>query len=745
MKFKSLSVLFLSLFVSLTMFTSCDDDNDSTPKRDSIVEIASKNSDLSILVAALQKADLVSAIDTDGPFTVFAPTNEAFQGLLDSNNSWNSLEDIPDATLKAVLLYHVVSAQALSTDLSNNQEITTLNGANITIDLSAGVMINTGSGQSVSVIQADVLADNGVVHVIDEVMLPNQLFMSIVEIASANNSFTTLVAALQRADLVSTLQGDGPFTVFAPTNDAFQKLLDSNNSWNSLEDIPVETLKSVLLYHVVGAQAFSGDLSDGQEIITVESSAVTVDLSNGVRLTTGAGQSVAVTTADIQASNGVIHIIDDVMLMSPLFESIVEIASGNDSFTTLVAALVKADLVSALQADGPFTVFAPTNEAFQALLDSKPEWNSLDDIPVETLKSVLLYHVVGAQAFSSDLSDGQELPTLAEANVTVDLSNGVELITGAGQSVAVTTADLQASNGVIHVLDAVMLPMVIQDITELAITNENLSTLVAALVRADLVSALQADGPFTVFAPTNDAFQALLDSNNDWNSLDDIPVETLKSVLLFHVLGSKVTSSELSDTYVNTLATGPDSKNLSLQVEVTGGVEFNGDAKPVAVDVMATNGVVHVIDKVMLPADIVTLALNNAGFSTLVAALTDDRHTTDFVTLLKADGPYTVFAPTNDAFQALLDSNDDWNGLGDIPIATLDAVLRYHVFAGGNVQSSQLTDDQEITMFDGNIVTVDLSNGAKLDTASGQSVMISVLDVQGTNGVIHAVNSVLLP
>jgi len=283
------------------------------------------------------------------------------------------------------------------------------------------------------------------------------------------------------------------------------------------------------------------------------------------------------------------------------------------------------------------------------------------------------------------------------------------------------------------------------DIVQTAINSSDLSVLVAALQKVDLVSALQADGPFTVFAPTNDAFQALLDSNDSWNSLDDIPVETLKSVLLYHVLGSKVMSGDLSDTYVNTLATGPDTKNLSLQVEVTGGVEFNGDVKPVAIDIMATNGVVHVIDKVMLPADIVTLTLNNAGFSTLVAALTDDRHTTDFVTLLRADGPYTVFAPTNDAFQALLDSNDAWNGLEDIPIATLDAVLRYHVFAAGNVQSSELTDNQEITMFDGNMLTVDLSSGAKLDTASGQSVMISLVDVQGTNGVIHVVDTVLLP
>ncbi|WP_271406241.1 fasciclin domain-containing protein [Tenacibaculum soleae] len=283
------------------------------------------------------------------------------------------------------------------------------------------------------------------------------------------------------------------------------------------------------------------------------------------------------------------------------------------------------------------------------------------------------------------------------------------------------------------------------DIVQTAINSSDLSVLVAALQKVDLVSALQADGPFTVFAPTNDAFQALLDSNDSWNSLDDIPVETLKSVLLYHVLGSKVMSGDLSDTYVNTLATGPDTKNLSLQVEVTGGVEFNGDVKPVAIDIMATNGVVHVIDKVMLPADIVTLTLNNAGFSTLVAALTDDRHTTDFVALLRADGPYTVFAPTNDAFQALLDSNDAWNGLEDIPIATLDAVLRYHVFAAGNVQSSELTDNQEITMFDGNMLTVDLSSGAKLDTASGQSVMISLVDVQGTNGVIHVVDTVLLP
>ncbi|WP_425657269.1 fasciclin domain-containing protein [Tenacibaculum ascidiaceicola] len=284
-----------------------------------------------------------------------------------------------------------------------------------------------------------------------------------------------------------------------------------------------------------------------------------------------------------------------------------------------------------------------------------------------------------------------------------------------------------------------------KDIVDVAVADSNLSVLVAALQRADLVSALQADGPYTVFAPTDAAFQALLDSNDSWNSLDDIPVETLKSVLLFHVISGEVKAADLSNTYVNTLSTGPNDEMLSLQIEVDGAVEFNGDSKPIATDVMASNGVIHTIDKVMLPANVVTLALNNSGFTSLVAALTDSRHTTDFVSLLKEDGPYTIFAPTNDAFQALLDSNDSWSSLADIPIATLEAVLKYHVFAGGNVQSDELSDDQEITMFDGNIVTVDLSSGAKLDTSSGQSVVISLTDVQGTNGVIHVVDSVLLP
>lgn len=282
------------------------------------------------------------------------------------------------------------------------------------------------------------------------------------------------------------------------------------------------------------------------------------------------------------------------------------------------------------------------------------------------------------------------------------------------------------------------------DIVDTAIATDDLSILVDALTQAGLVSTLQGNGPFTVFAPTNAAFQALLDSNADWNSLSDIDNATLANVLKFHVLAADVKAADLTDSYVTTLASGPNEEQIVLQVDVTGGVKFNGSATPTTTDIETTNGTVHIIDEVMLPPSVVNLALNNPNFSTLVLALTRSDLTKDYVSILSGAGPFTVFAPTNDAFQALLDSNADWNSLDDIPVATLEAVLDYHVVSGANVQSKELTDNQEVEALGGTL-TIDLSDGAKLKTTSSQSVNIVLTDVQGANGVVHVINGVLLP
>jgi uncharacterized surface protein with fasciclin (FAS1) repeats len=282
------------------------------------------------------------------------------------------------------------------------------------------------------------------------------------------------------------------------------------------------------------------------------------------------------------------------------------------------------------------------------------------------------------------------------------------------------------------------------DIVDTAIASDDLSILVQALTQAGLVSALQGDGPFTVFAPTNAAFQALLDSNPAWNSLSDIDNATLANVLKFHVIAADVKAADLTDSYASTLATGPNGEQIVLQIDVTGGVKFNGSATPTTTDILTSNGTVHIINEVMLPPSIVNLALNNPAFTSLVAALTRSDLTTDYVSILSGTGPFTVFAPTNAAFQALLDSNPAWNSLNDIPVATLEAVLNYHVVNGANVQSGQLSDNQEVASL-GGMLTVDLSNGAKLETTSNQSVNIVLTDAQGSNGVVHVVDQVLIP
>jgi transforming growth factor-beta-induced protein len=197
---------------------------------------------------------------------------------------------------------------------------------------------------------------------------------------------------------------------------------------------------------------------------------------------------------------------------------------------------------------------------------------------------------------------------------------------------------------------------------------------------------------------------------------------------------------------VNTLVIGAQQTKVSLLVDLTAGVRLNNRAVVTTADIDADNGVVHVIDKVLLVPNVVDAALANPNFSILVAALTDERLTDiDFVTILKGDGPFTVFAPTNAAFEALLASNEDWNGLADIPAATLEAVLKYHVIAGDNVTASEITDGLTPTTFEGSTFTINTTDGVVITDKGGNESTVQIADVQTSNGVIHAISRVLLP
>ena len=288
----------------------------------------------------------------------------------------------------------------------------------------------------------------------------------------------------------------------------------------------------------------------------------------------------------------------------------------------------------------------------------------------------------------------------------------------------------------------------VSTIVNLAVDSADLTSLVAALDRANLVSALNGEGPFTVLAPTNDAFAAFLSANN-FNSLEEVPVDILTKVLLNHVISGSLISTDLSTGYANTLATSAASQTpLSIYVNTSNGVRFNGVSSVSAADILAVNGVIHKVDAVIGLPNIVTFATADPNFSTLVSALTRSDLTTDFIGVLSTDSatapaPFTVFAPINDAFNRLL-TELNLASLSEIDEPTLDVVLKYHVVGGANVLDSNLTDNLTVSTLSGDI-TADISGGARLTDSSGRVSDIIATNVQANNGVIHAINNVILP
>lgn len=287
-----------------------------------------------------------------------------------------------------------------------------------------------------------------------------------------------------------------------------------------------------------------------------------------------------------------------------------------------------------------------------------------------------------------------------------------------------------------------------QSIAEIAIADSRTDSLVVALTEANLVSVFQNPGSYTVFAPTNKAFVTLLATNSSWNKISDIDNLLLINILSYHAVQDRILAENLTDDSYGITLNAQGSVNNEytvLEVDLAGGAKINNSAKVTETDILATNGVVHIIDQVLMPQNIVGLAINDERFTTLVSALQVFGDT--LTGALSGNGPFTVFAPTNEAFQRLLDSNPAWNSLSDIPRATLDAVLKYHVVSGVNAQSDEITHGQVLPTLNGSTLTVDLTTGAQLMTSdmNQAAVNIIVTNVQGTNGVIHAVDNVLLP
>ena len=279
-----------------------------------------------------------------------------------------------------------------------------------------------------------------------------------------------------------------------------------------------------------------------------------------------------------------------------------------------------------------------------------------------------------------------------------------------------------------------------QNIVDLAIVTPELSSLVAALTAANLVDALNADGPFTVLAPTNEAFATFL-ADNGFATLDDVPVDVLTQVLLNHVISGNLTSTDLvtaGSGYSNTLASGAgiDTK-MSIYFNTSNGVTFNGTSTVSQADIAASNGVIHVVDAVIGLPTVVTFATANPTFSSLVTALTTQTPATNFVEILEEEGPFTVFAPTDEAFNALPAILDE---------EFLTQILLYHVVPA-NITSANLTNPGNTTATTLQLgeITVTMPEATITDASGNTDIGIIAVDVQAVNGVIHVINKVMLP
>lgn len=600
------------IILSVMFLQACNSNDDDPqtevvtpePPKTTIVDAAINDGNFTTLVAALQATGLDATLsDTNSKFTVFAPTDAAF-ALLGQETIDALLADT--STLSNILSYHVIASEVNATTAIGlaGTKVEMANGDSVGLSLAGDkLLVNTAT-----VTATDIQTDNGIIHVIDAVLMPPQAMTTptsnIVETAVANGNFTTLVTALQTAGLDTVLADENAsFTVFAPTDAAFA-LINSATLTALLADS--DALSKVLLQHVVMGSAVNSTTAytlNGVMVDTASTARISVAINQATDSLTFGGANIV--TKDIYTTNGIIHVIDAVILgevaLPSSSSSITDIAAANADFSTLVSALQSTGLDTVLaDMNSQFTVFAPTNEAF-----AKLPAGTVESLTTEQLANILLYHVVPAKVLSdgaislAQTSDNQ-VATANEQKVALSFA-GSNLFTNGAK---VSSANILAANGVIHVVDNVILPpatatTATQTIAEIAVADpDNFSTLVTALTAANLVDTLSSnDATFTVFAPTNAAFDKI-----DASALSALLADTdaLSKLLLTHVVADVAidsTSAFAANGKKLTTASG-DMVEVSINAE-TGTLMING-AGIIIKDVYATNGIIHVIDTVIM-------------------------------------------------------------------------------------------------------------------------------------------------
>lgn len=437
----SKNIFYLPLLAAL--LSACGDDNDLG----NIVEEAQDNGSFTTLITALEATGLDDVLANEArSFTVFAPTDAAFSKL-DPADLTALLND-PD-TLSDILLYHVLADAEVNSSTAIAAAGTTLTMAN-TDDVGVALSGSDLFVNNSQVIDPDVDANNGVIHAIDTVLIPtidDPASGNIAQVATAAGSFNTLLGALATTGLDAVLTDPaGKFTVFAPTDAAFSALGD-------ISGLTVDELEDILLYHVIVGRevnAAAATAIAGNTIEMGNSDDIALSLS-GPNLFANLSQ---ISGPDVDASNGIIHVVDTVLIppaeASIPAQNIVDTAITNGNFTKLVAALQATGLDTTLaDPNAEFTVFAPTDTAFSAL-----GLTDMQLLALPTLSDILTKHVVSGvvESLTAFTLNGTDVPTVNGETIEIGIQPGEFFV----DTSKVTTFDIRTTNGIIHVIDAVI-------------------------------------------------------------------------------------------------------------------------------------------------------------------------------------------------------------------------------------------------------------------------------------------------
>ncbi len=287
------------------------------------------------------------------------------------------------------------------------------------------------------------------------------------------------------------------------------------------------------------------------------------------------------------------------------------------------------------------------------------------------------------------------------------------------------------------------------DILAFVQNDPRLTTLAEALQTGNLIQTLEGNGPFTLFAPTNDAFETFLE-DNDLNSVNDIEGITLTRTLLHHMVQDRLTSGQVIDGYIPTLLIGFSTTNsVNMYVDSRAIAYLNLNANIIEPDNEVSNGIVHIVDGVIPIPTVIDHVSYSDNFTIFIEALSRTDMAINFIDTLSSEGPFTLFAPNNEAFDQFFNSNNNLNLIEDIPADTLQKILSYHIIPGRNILSTNLDmlQSYETLATDKPIIDIqpDGSGGLLIEDEQNRVTNVIAVNIQGFNGVVHAINRVLLP